>query len=225
MSFCQDAWSRNLPLFNETLRLPFNQELANGTLSTSTFCEYIIQDAHYLIAYGRALSVCAAKAYRAEEVLQFSEAARTAVIVERSLHDEFMSYFSISKQQFEKTPLSLACHHYTSYLLAMAWSESYPVVLASLLPYFWICSEVSKEMLNTTTAGNPYQAWIDTYSGDEFAQSVDKVIQTIDRVAENCDAQTIRKMHAAYSMGARLEWQFWDSSYKQQAWKVPTHLI
>lgn len=32
MSFSQDAWQRNLDLYQATLNLPFNQQLANGTL-------------------------------------------------------------------------------------------------------------------------------------------------------------------------------------------------
>ena len=224
MSFCQDAWLRNFNLYKETLELPFNRELANGTLSVKLFADYIIQDSHYLLAYGRALSICAAKAYSAKEVCMFTEAANMAVGVENSLHAEYMEYFSISKEQLEETPLSLACHHYTSYLLSVAWSESYPIVLASLLPYFWICSQMSKEMIQETPANNPYQAWIETYSGDDFVTSVNQVITTLDRIAQNCDPLTIRKMHAAYSMGARLEWQFWDSAYKPQKWRIPAHI-
>ncbi|MEG2750090.1 MAG: thiaminase II, partial [Acinetobacter sp.] len=30
MSFSQDVWQRNLALYQKTLALPFNQELANG---------------------------------------------------------------------------------------------------------------------------------------------------------------------------------------------------
>jgi thiaminase len=73
---------------------------------------------------------CRSKGFDADDVIQFAEAAKIAIIVERSLHNDFMQHFDISKQQFESTPLTLACHHYTSFLTATAWSESYPVVLA-----------------------------------------------------------------------------------------------
>lgn len=136
MAFSQDVWQRNVDLYQKTLALPFNQELASGTLNKEAFCHYVIQDAHYLVAYGRALAVCGAKAYEADDIIQFSQGAKEAIVVERSLHDGFMKNFDISKQQFEETPLTLACHHYTSFLTATAWSESYPVVLAALLPCF-----------------------------------------------------------------------------------------
>jgi thiaminase/transcriptional activator TenA len=218
MSFTQLLWQKNTALYEQILNLPFNQELATGTLAPEAFCHYVIQDAHYLLAYGRALAVAAAKAYDADDVMQFSEAAKIAIVVERSLHNDFMTAFNVSKETFESTPLTLACHHYTSFLTATAWSESYPVVLAALLPCFWIYAEVGRAIVSQSVPNNPYQAWIDTYAGEEFHTAVRNVIATVDKVAARCDADTLEKMHAAYTMGAKLEWLFWDSAYHQRQW-------
>ena len=218
MSFSQDVWQANIELYQKTLAHPFNQELAQGTLDREVFCHYVIQDAHYLLAYGRALAVCAAKAYEADDVIQFADSAKIAIVVERSLHDDFMQNFEISKTDFQNTPLTLACHHYTSFLTATAWSESYPVILASLLPCYWIYAEVGNDIVRNSVLNNPYQAWIDTYAGDEFNTVVKKVIATVDRVAARCDADTLAKMHQAYMRAAQLEWLFWDSAYRQEKW-------
>ncbi|WP_445116824.1 thiaminase II [Acinetobacter sp. WZC-1] len=218
MRFSQAVWQRNLNLYRQTLAHPFNQQLAQGSLEQDVFSHYIIQDAHYLVAYGRALAICGAKAFATEDIIQFTQGAKEAIVVERSLHDGFMKSFGISGQQFETTPQTLACHHYTSFLTATAWAESYPVVLAALLPCFWIYAEVGKDIVHQTAPNNPYQAWIDTYSGEEFHQAVQHVIQTIDQVAEHCDADTIEKMHQAYTRGAELEWLFWDGAYHQRQW-------
>ena len=218
MSFSQDAWQRNLALYQKTLALPFNQQLADGTLNREAFCHYVIQDAHYLVAYGRALAVCGAKAFDADDIIQFTQGAKEAIVVERTLHDGFMQDFGIGKADFENTPLTQACHHYTSFLTATAWSESYPVVLASLLPCFWIYAEVGKDIVNQSVANNPYQAWVDTYSGEHFNEAVRNVLATIDRIAERADADTIEKMHEAYTKGAQLEYLFWDSAYQQKQW-------
>ncbi|WP_288387520.1 thiaminase II [uncultured Acinetobacter sp.] len=218
MSFTQLLWQKNTALYEQILNLPFNQELTAGTLAPEAFCHYVIQDAHYLLAYGRALAVAAAKAYDADDVMQFSEAAKIAIVVERSLHNDFMTAFNVSKETFESTPLTLACHHYTSFLTATAWSESYPVVLAALLPCFWIYAEVGRAIVSQSVPNNPYQAWIDTYASEEFHTAVRNVIATVDKVAARCDADTLEKMHAAYTMGAKLEWLFWDSAYHQRQW-------
>ena len=222
MSFSQEVWARNANLYQATLQLPFNQELAAGTLDRDAFIHYVIQDAHYLLAYGRSLAVTGAKAYSPDDVIQFTEGAKTAIVVERSLHDGFMAEFGITKAQFENTPLSLACHHYVSFLQATAWSETFPVVLAALLPCYWIYAQVGNDIVEKSVPGNPYQKWVDTYVSDEFQQAVEKVLQTIDQLAENANANTLEKMHAAYTRGAELEWLFWDSAYKRETWPQMT---
>lgn len=218
-SFSQTLWQENLALYEATLNLPFNQELAAGTLSKDAFSHYVIQDAHYLLAYGRALAVCAAKAYDADDVILFSEAAKVAIVVERSLHDGFMQDFGISREDFLNTPLTLACHHYTSYLIASAYADSYPVVLASLLPCFWIYARVGQDIYDKSAPNNPYQAWIDTYAGEEFHEAVRRVIAVVDKVAARADVDTLDKMRAAYTYAAKLEWLFWESAYHQTRWR------
>lgn len=219
MSFSQSLWEANKALFQSTLELPFNQELAAGTLSQERFRHYMIQDAHYLVAYGRALAVTAAKSDNAEGVVQFANAANEAVVVERALHGGFMRDFGITPEQFAATPLTPACHHYTSYLLATAWSASYPVAVAALLPCFWIYAEVGRDIHARSAKDNPYQAWVDTYASEEFHAAVRGVCATVDRLAEETTEATRAAMHAAYKDAARLEWMFWDSAYRLADWQ------
>ena len=217
-SFSHSLWQANLPLFQSTLDLPFNRELAAGTLSRERFCHYMIQDAHYLVTYGRALAVAAAKSDNAEGVVQFANAAHEAVVVERSLHDGFMRDFGITAERFASTPLTAACHHYTSYLVATAWSAPYPVAVAALLPCFWIYAEVGCDIHARSVAHNPYQAWVDTYASEEFHAAVRGVCATVDRLAAKASESTREAMRAAYRDAARLEWMFWDSAYLQADW-------
>lgn len=218
MSFCQALWQANHALYQRTLDHPFNRELAAGSLSVERFRHYMIQDAHYLVAYGRALAVAAAKADHADGVVQFANAANEAVVEERKLHSGFMRDFGISALDFAATPLTPACHHYTSFLLANSWSESYPVALAGLLPCFWIYAEVGRDIHTRSQPGNPYQAWVDTYASEEFHAAVRAVIATIDRLAEGADSATRTRMAEAYRYSAELEWMFWDSAYQLGNW-------
>lgn len=217
-SFCDQAWERNLLLFQATLDLPFNRELAAGTLPRDVFRHYMIQDAHYLVAFGRALAAAAAKADDADGVVQFAAAAQEAVVAERELHHSFMREYAITPEEFASTPLSPTCHHYCHFLQSVAWSRSYPVALAALLPCFWIYAEVGVDLQKRTDAGNPYQSWIDTYGGEDFHAHVRAVRNTIDAVAAQADTRTLAEMHAAYTDAARLEWMFWDSAYRMQTW-------
>ena len=62
--FSREAWDKNAHTYEIIRTIPFNTELAAGTLSEARFKHYITQDAHYLIGFGRALTL--------------DEAARTA---------------------------------------------------------------------------------------------------------------------------------------------------
>ena len=46
-SFSRTAWDRNAPIYDVIRRMPFNAELAAGSLSEARFKHYITQDAHY----------------------------------------------------------------------------------------------------------------------------------------------------------------------------------
>src|SRR6185369_17668879 len=165
-TFSHDAWNKNARIYEIIRTMPFNAELAAGTLSEARFKHYITQDAHYLIGFGRALTLAAAKAPDADRIVQFAKSAEGAIVVERALHGSFFKQYGITAEIFAATPLSPACHHYVSYLLATAYAEPYEVLLGALLPCFWIYAEVGRDILSRAAPVNPYKAWIDTYGGE-----------------------------------------------------------
>ena len=62
MRFTDAMWAEIAPIYEAILALPFNRELAAGTLGRERFLFYMMQDAHYLGAFARALATAAAKA-------------------------------------------------------------------------------------------------------------------------------------------------------------------
>src|SRR5215217_8269111 len=203
--FSRQAWSRNAGLYEAIRAMPFNAELAAGVLSEAHFRHYIIQDAHYLIGFGRALALAAAKAPNPDRIVQFAKAAEVAIIVERELHDSFFRQYAITPQSFAETALSPACHHYVSFLLATAYAEPYEVVLGALLPCFWIYAEVGRDIHSRAAADHPYQAWIDTYAGEEFHAAVRDVVAATDEAASGASPQLREQMHAAFTRATQLE--------------------
>jgi thiaminase/transcriptional activator TenA len=218
--FSTRAWQNNLPLYERILAMPFNAELAAGTLREDRFRHYIIQDAHYLEGFARALALAAAKADSADQIVQFAEAAKTAIIVERALHADYFTKFGVTPADFAAAPPTPACHHYVSYLLRVAALEPFPVVLAALLPCFWIYLEVGKNIHARAAKPNPYQAWIETYAGKDFETAVQAVITTTDKVAARASEENLTAMHAAFTRATQLEWMFWDSAYQLANWPV-----
>jgi thiaminase/transcriptional activator TenA len=218
--FSREAWNRNAVLYETIRTLPFNAQLASGALSESRFKHYITQDAHYLVGFGRALALAAAKAPDADRIVQFAKAAEGALVVERALHGSFFKQYGITAQLFAQTPLSPACHHYVCYLLATAYAEPYEVLLAALLPCFWIYAEVGRDIHARAAAANPYRAWIDTYAGEEFHAAVRAMIAATDEAAAEASPSLRARMHAAFTRATQLEWMFWDSAFRLETWPL-----
>jgi thiaminase/transcriptional activator TenA len=220
MSFSNQSWTRIEGLYRRILALPFNQELAAGTLSRERFVFYMLQDAHYLVHFARALAVTAARAGDVDDVIQFAGSAREAVVVERALHEGFFRDYGITPEQAAATEPSPTCSHYTHYLLALAHNAPYEVAVAALLPCFWIYWEVGRHLHGIAAPANPYQAWIDTYADEAFAAGVRKVIAIGDRLGAAATPAIREDMHLAFQRSSQLEWMFWDSAYRLERWLV-----
>ncbi len=219
-SFTQAAWDANARTYEAIRSMPFNAELAAGTLNTERFTHYIVQDAHYLIGFGRALSLAAAKAPDPDGIVQSSRAAQDAIIVERALHGGFFRDYGIAPEDFAATPLTPACDHYVSYLLATAYAAPFEVLCAALLPCFWIYKEVGDDIFSRARPDNPYRTWIDTSAGAEFGAAVSAMIAATDAAARQASPRGREEMHRAFAHATRLEWLFWDSAYREAAWPL-----
>lgn len=220
MPYSQDAWTEIAPLFEKIVALPFNQELAAGTLSRDRFVHYMIQDAHYLAGFSRALAVAAAKAPDAEGQIVLSHAAHDAIVVERALHEDFFAHYGLDAATVAATPPSPTCFAYTHFLVSTAHAGNYAVALGAVLPCFHIYWEVGLALLKVAAPDNPYQKWIDTYSDDEYADEVRKVIAVADAAHDAASSADRAAMHEAYLHAVQLEWMFWDAAYRLEQWPV-----
>src|SRR2546423_444366 len=96
--FSRTACDRTAPIYAVIRHMPFNAELAAGGLSEARFKHYITQDAHYLIGFGRALTLAAAKAPNPDRIVQFAKSAEGAIVVERALHGSFFARYGITAE-------------------------------------------------------------------------------------------------------------------------------
>jgi thiaminase/transcriptional activator TenA len=219
-SFSRTLWDGNLAQYEAIVAMPFNVELAEGTLSMHAFRRYIIQDAHYLDGFARALALAAAKADSADQVAMLAGSAAGAIHVERSLHETYFQQFGVTKEEFTSTEPTPACSHYVSFLLATAALEPFPVAVVALLPCFWIYREVGQSIADRSAKDNTYRAWIDTYSGEAFDAAVSRMIALTDALAEAANEETRRRMAQAFAKSTTLEWMFWDSAYRDAKWPL-----
>lgn len=218
--FTDHMWVEIAPIYEAILALPFNRELAAGTLGRERFLFYMIQDAHYLGAFARALAMAAAKAETPEAQIKLAGSAKDAILVERALHEGFFREFGVSAEQFAATPPSPTCSGYSDFLLATSFRHPFAVAVAALLPCFQIYYEVGKRLHAVAAPANPYRRWIDTYQDEAFGDSVREVLALTDAAHKAASAVERELMRAAYLKAVRYEWMFWDSAYRLEVWPV-----
>jgi len=217
-TFSGEAWQATSGLRAAIHALPFIAELADGSLSRARFQTYITQDALYLGQFARSLAIAGVKAPDTAALEACAKWALGAVAVERELHRTYLAAFGVDPAVAETADPSPDCLAYTSYLLATAYHEPWPVTVAALLPCFWLYWDVGSAIARRAGPGNPYQAWIDTYAGEAFGEAVQAIIAATDRAAAAVTDMDRTRMLGAFTQACRYEYLFWDGAYAQRGW-------
>jgi thiaminase (transcriptional activator TenA) len=213
-------WSDVQDIYASILDHPFLSGLADGTLARESFRHYIVQDAHYLRGYARALALCAAKATDPADTVMFAEHAAGAIAAERDLHAALMHELGSSAERAAREPVAPTTRAYVSYLLAAAYGGSFAEAVAAVLPCYWIYARVGAELLARSSPDPLYARWIAMYGGDEFQAVVDSVLALTDRVGAVVSTAERELMREHFRTTARYEWMFWDAGYRRETWPV-----
>lgn len=212
----QDFWDRIRDLYTAILQHPFNEELRKGTLDRERFLFYIQQDALYLIDYGKALALLAARAESPTRMRDFIRFASGIFTVEEAMHRIYFTEYGVKDPTQIKSP---ACFAYTNFLLATVSLRSYEEGVAAILPCFWVYREVGLSIHRSAVKPNPYERWIETYAGKEFGEATERAIEALEEVVMSASESTRQQMLEAFITSTRLEWLFWDSAYRMEGWK------
>lgn len=219
-SFTAQLWSGIEDVYAQILDHSFIAGLTSGELDVAVFEFYVVQDAHYLREYARALSVCAARAPDEPSIAMFAEHAAGAIAVERELHTSFFAEMGLTDEQIAATPMAPTNVAYCSYLLAAAYGGSFAEALGAVLPCYWIYREVGSELLRRGSPNPLYARWIDTYGGEEFGEVVQAVLDLTDRIGPALSRAERAAAATRFATTARYEWMFWDMAWRREAWPV-----
>ena len=199
---------------------PFNQALAEGSLSEETFSFYIEQDSQYLEDFARSHALIAAR-IDSKHIHAFLKYAESSILTEQeTVHAYFRKKFPMETSD-RITPALLS---YSSYLLRVCSLEPVEVAVAAMLPCFWVYREVGCHLSRQESVNNPYSRWIATYAGEEFSAAVDHMIALFDSLAKNVSEATRQAMLKAFHTSTCLEWHFWENAYHQRVFDDTTSL-
>jgi thiaminase/transcriptional activator TenA len=213
-------WSAMQDVFARILAHPFVAGLTDGSLPRDRFSHYVVQDAHYLVDYARALALVGARSPDEQALAMFAGHARGAIEVERSLHEGLFREMGITADEVRATPVLPTTLAYASYLLRSCHQGSFAEGLAAVLPCYWIYAEVGAALLARASPDPLYARWIATYGGEEFGRIVADVLALVDRVGGAAGAAEQAAMREHVATTARYEWMFWDAAWRREAWPV-----
>ncbi len=205
-------WERIRPIYAKTLEHPFLTGLVEGDLPRSRFEYYLAQDAQYLGAFSRALSLLAAKAPREEWSTILSRHAVEALEVERQLHESLLGG---AGRRAKMAPTTRA---YTNHLIASVSQRPFAEGLAAMLPCYWIYWEVGKELKKRGSKNADYQRWIDQYGGEEYGATVRQVLEMMDAEGRTLSGAAREGAIELFEISARYEYMFWDMAWREESW-------
>lgn len=219
VGFSADMRARSAPLLERIVAHPYNRALVTGTLDPAVFTQYVVQDALYLVEYGRVLATLAAKAPDPDRVLQFARATEGAIVVERQLHGGFFQQFGIDPAEAARATASPTCQAYTDFLHTSVHRDGYAVGVAAVLPCFRVYYDVGLRLAGEPQVpDNPYAPWIATYSDAAFGEVVLAAESAADAAWDAAGEPERARMIAAYDRSVVYEWMFWDSAWHREEW-------
>ena len=208
--FAARLWQEATPELEAIYGLTFIQGLQSGALPESGFNYYLAQDAIYLNGYSRVLARAAALAPTEEEQLFWARSSQQCLEVESELHRNWLS----TRQASTRTgPVTKS---YVDHLVASSAAGSYAVLLAAILPCYWLYAEVGQELHAAYVAAgassdHPYAEWLKTYADEDFAAATRKAIDFTDAAARMASGAERDAMVEAFGQSCRYETAFFDA--------------
>jgi hydroxymethylpyrimidine kinase/phosphomethylpyrimidine kinase/thiamine-phosphate diphosphorylase len=206
-------WETVAPIRRAIDELPFLRRMADGTLPVPAFLGYLAQDALYLREYARTLAEAARIAPTPQEQAFWARCAEQSVIAELQLHASLLSPEGIGAATFD-TPPAPATVAYLDHLRGAAFDGDYGVLVAALLPCFWIYADVGTR-LHAEAGGDPshpFAAWLDEYADPRFAEATAQAIDIVTGHAGRVDAATRDRMRTAFVRSSRHERDFFAAA-------------
>ena len=202
--------------------MPFIRALADGSLPEEAFAFYLAQDAAYLVEFSRALAMASALAPDRAAQSFFATSAHVALDVETDLHRRWLSAHPAPPEAAAASPVTVA---YTNHLLATGAAGSFGVLVAALLPCYWLYAHIGDALLRQAgnLDGHPYAAWIGTYADVGFQESARTACAIADAAAEVAPAEDAA-MLAAFDRSCLHEYLFFDQGISRPRWPRPEDL-
>lgn len=210
----QDWWERIRDVRSGIDGLPFIRHLAAGTLAHEPFHFYLQQDALYLREYARVLAEASRLAPTSAEQAFWADAAHGAIAGELELHASWLTPDQgLVAKTFasEPAPATIA---YLDHLRSVAFGCDYAVLVAAVLPCFWLYSDLGRRLhagelgVAARDPRHPYASWLATYADTAFETATERAIGHVTKAAASASPAQRGRMRRAFETSSAHEHAF-----------------
>lgn len=209
-------WSSIVGIRSAIDELPFIRALADGSLDRERFLSYLAQDALYLRGYARVLAEAARLAPTPQEQAFWAQSAQGCIAGELELHAGWLTpETGIVVETFDTEPTAVTTA-YLDHLRAAAFSGEYAVLIAAVLPCFWLYADLGARLhagdfgARALDPQHPYASWLATYADPGFAEANERAIVFVTAAAAAVDERARQRMRRAFVISSEHERAFFD---------------
>lgn len=191
---------------------PFNEQLFEGTLSSSVFGHYLRDDYFYLRHFSLTLQQLATQTSNINSGLtaHLNYLAKDLIDNELNMQQQYKEHL----HDFSSHTPGRVISSYADFLSRTARREELSVGLSAVLPCFWVyyqLGEIKKQQTCFNT--NPYSQWIKTYSSPEFIKATLQLSRTVNQLLGEATPKLQVKMNEAFASSVQFELDFFDEVY------------
>ena len=197
------------------VRHPLVLALGDGSLPAQKFSNFLVQDYLFLIQYARAYLLLA---YKLDEPADMRAALATANVLltgEMPLHVRYCAGWGLSEAQMRAAPAALETIAYTRYVLELGQAGDALDLMVALAPCIAGYAEIGAMLNEGLHPDNPYAAWIATYAGADYNESVAAAMAMLERLAlSRGGAARYDALLNVFIQATECEAAFWETGWR-----------
>lgn len=194
---------------------PFVMGIQEGTLDKEKFRYYIMQDYLYLKDYAKTFAVGVAKA-KSQETSDLFAKYIPVMHGEPNVHGGYLAKLNVTEEEMNAMKPSFENISYTSYMLRVAYEEGEVEILTAILSCAYSYEVIAKNMIrnNPKCTDDPfYGEWIRGYASKEYADGNRVLLNTLDKLTENCSEEHLKHLEDIFFLCSEYEYEFWQMSW------------
>jgi thiaminase/transcriptional activator TenA len=198
--------------WDEYTRHDFVLGIADGSLQLGAFRFYLVQDFLFLKHFARAYALAVYKADHLED-MRAAAGSTAAILGETGVHLKYCADWGLDEADIIATPEAPETTAYTRFVLERGMAGDLLDLHVALSPCAVGYAEIGRLIVDEIgpTANNPYQDWIDVYSGDEFGDGAASQVAMLDRqLALRGGPGRFDGLVETFRTATRLERDFWQ---------------